>query len=58
MQCVLTLRECDHAAVEAIGKTFCYCCWNNQSFSACALEDLQVYMILYIICAYNLRAGL
>ena len=44
-QCVLTLRECDNIAVEAIGSTFCYCCWNNQSFSACALEDLQVSML-------------
>ena len=40
-QCVLTLRECDPAATEAIAATFCYCCWNNQSFSACAIEDLQ-----------------
>ena len=50
-QCVLTLRESDLAASEAIAGTFCYCCWNNQSFSACAIEDLQVclqHLLLFI----------
>ena len=42
LQCVLTLRESDTSATNAIADTFSYCCWNNQSFSACAIEDLQV----------------
>ena len=42
LQCVLTLCESSPAATDAIAATFCYCCWNNQSFSACAIEDLQV----------------
>ncbi len=42
VQCVLTLRESDPSASDAIASTFCYCCWNNQSFSACTIEDLQL----------------
>ena len=53
-QCVLTLRESDVAATDAIAGTFCYCCWNNQSFSACAIEDLQVLplIVIIIVCSY------
>eukprot|EP00731_Ephydatia_muelleri_P019119 Em0011g1159a len=40
-ECVQSLRECDSQAVEAIAGTFCYCCWNNQSISACVVQDLQ-----------------
>ena len=29
-------------ATEAIATMLCYCSWNNQSFSACVIEDLQV----------------
>lgn len=50
LQCVLTLRESDIAATDAIAGTFCYCCWNNQSFSACAIEDLQVPSVIFILC--------
>ncbi len=41
VQSVLTRRESDSVSSDAIASTFCYCCWNNQSFSACTIEDLQ-----------------
>lgn len=41
LQCVLTLRDSDATASEAIADTFCFCSWNNQCFSACTIEDLQ-----------------
>ena len=47
-QSTLTLRECDMATTESIAGIFCYCCWNNQSFSACVIGDLQVHYIIYI----------
>ena len=42
LQCILTLRESDSTASDAIASTFCFCSWNNQSFSACTIEDLQL----------------
>lgn len=29
-------------ASDAIASTFCFCSWNNQSFSACTIEDVQL----------------
>ena len=46
IQCVLTLRECDQSTAEAIAQTLCYCCWNNQTFSACTIEDFQVWQTM------------
>lgn len=43
-QCVLTLRESDSTASDAIACSFCFCCWNNQSFSACTIEDIQLQL--------------
>ena len=42
IQCILTLRDCDVQTVDAISHMICYCCWCNQSFSACIIEELQV----------------
>ena len=42
LQCILTLRESDSTASDAIASTFCFCSWSNQSFSACTIEDLQL----------------
>ena len=47
MQCSLILRECDAATTDAIGNMICYCCWNNQSYSACVIEELQVNNTIY-----------
>lgn len=41
-QCALTLRESESTASDAIASTLCFCCWNNQSFSACTIEDVQL----------------
>ena len=43
LQCALTLRDSDANTTDAISGIFCYCCWNNQTFSASVISDIQVH---------------
>jgi hypothetical protein len=46
-ECSLALRESDVLTTDSLATLICYCCWRNQTFSACVIEELQVCIVLF-----------